>query len=616
MTKAKSKAGNQKPISSHRLFPAVVALWFAALFGVGSLVLPAALIESLSVSSGLASVVPAAQPPLGMTAKALIALLAAGFGIILGIVIARKIAASQKVTPELKRSKALRGSYEELQDKQQKSILNVEDLDEAPAEEMEPEFAPSLEKSAPIAGRRRALSLAEDDRPSEYLENAPLPGQSLELTNELPEFVEPEMPKTPEIVDAGPFSEPSSNARAEVHLETDFEKSNLSAPEGAVFETSEVEPEPVVDAQPEPIAFEAPAPATKEVPEFSAPLNAAPTEGEPALDEAATEHDLSLDENPGSDEIQEEQSFSPPITEQSLDRLGLVQLAERLALSIKQHAEKRAAPNSLSARAAISDSFNDADETVAAAIGRPLPESGTPYSIPFAFQPLMLDDDEDEDEDDGEFAAAFTLRGIKRDFETPLSQDAENTEFAEKTQRQPLEETATEVTSDQPVDSDAIYPTPEEPVVNPPSPFGDGFYDAEDEDDAESEEVAAYTSLLSMKSPFLAGEEPVRIEDEPADSAVQPVVVFPGQGSFDKPSDTESPAESRFQAPAQTPVQNEAENGNFAQGIRPFDAPGQSNGSATGSSLPHNDPTKIKQADTEEALREALSTLRRMSGTG
>ena len=46
------------PLSLHPAFPAIVALWFAALLGLGSLVLPAVLLEKAVSASGLASLVP------------------------------------------------------------------------------------------------------------------------------------------------------------------------------------------------------------------------------------------------------------------------------------------------------------------------------------------------------------------------------------------------------------------------------------------------------------------------------------------------------------------------------------------------------------------------------
>lgn len=62
MANSKRKPGNRKPISSHPLFPAVVALWFGALFGLGSLAIRPTLIESLVLKIGIDLVIPP-QPP-------------------------------------------------------------------------------------------------------------------------------------------------------------------------------------------------------------------------------------------------------------------------------------------------------------------------------------------------------------------------------------------------------------------------------------------------------------------------------------------------------------------------------------------------------------------------
>ena len=80
------------PISLHPAFPAIVALWFAALLGIGSMVLPVVLLERMVDVSGLAALVPAAGPPLGSTARILIALGAAIVGALGGLAIARRVA--------------------------------------------------------------------------------------------------------------------------------------------------------------------------------------------------------------------------------------------------------------------------------------------------------------------------------------------------------------------------------------------------------------------------------------------------------------------------------------------------------------------------------------------
>ncbi|OCC23873.1 hypothetical protein MB02_08600 [Croceicoccus estronivorus] len=83
------------PISAHPLFAVLVATWFAALLGLGTLVLPARALESLVGATGIASIVHAAAPPLGTTARIAITLAATLAGALIGLLIARRIASSQ-----------------------------------------------------------------------------------------------------------------------------------------------------------------------------------------------------------------------------------------------------------------------------------------------------------------------------------------------------------------------------------------------------------------------------------------------------------------------------------------------------------------------------------------
>jgi hypothetical protein len=72
-------------ISAHRLFP-VVPVWFAALLGLTSFVVPPRMLASLVVASGLPKVLPAAAPPLGFTARVLVAFALAVVGGLIGLV--------------------------------------------------------------------------------------------------------------------------------------------------------------------------------------------------------------------------------------------------------------------------------------------------------------------------------------------------------------------------------------------------------------------------------------------------------------------------------------------------------------------------------------------------
>jgi len=101
------KNAGQPPVSTHPAFPVIVALWFAALLGIGSMVLPIDLFERFSVASGLADVFQAARPPLGATARIIVALVAAAIGALAGIAIARRIAAANAPKAATRRAAVL-----------------------------------------------------------------------------------------------------------------------------------------------------------------------------------------------------------------------------------------------------------------------------------------------------------------------------------------------------------------------------------------------------------------------------------------------------------------------------------------------------------------------------
>jgi hypothetical protein len=150
------------PVSLHPAFRAIVALWFAALLGIGSLVLPAALLERVVSASGLASLLPAASPPLGLTARALIAVIGALAGAALGIAVARRVAGAHAPQAESRAAKLAAVA---------RRPISVHD-------ELGGEGLTNGE-SLPIS-HRRALAISEDDRPSDFLYRARLPGEDLD----------------------------------------------------------------------------------------------------------------------------------------------------------------------------------------------------------------------------------------------------------------------------------------------------------------------------------------------------------------------------------------------------------------------------------------------------
>lgn len=159
---------SKQPISAHPAFAVIVALWFAALLGLGSLVLPAVLLDRLVVGTGIASLVPAASPPLGMTAHAAIAAAAAVAGAFMGLAIARRVARAQEREAAPRFSGIKHGPISVHEELGGEGLLNG--------------------CGAPIT-RRRAMAIAEDDTlelrdaaPDEPTELAEPPFEDREMT--------------------------------------------------------------------------------------------------------------------------------------------------------------------------------------------------------------------------------------------------------------------------------------------------------------------------------------------------------------------------------------------------------------------------------------------------
>jgi len=86
------KAHDKARLSRHPLFPAIIALWFAALLGMGSFAIRNSVLENAVLALGIDRLVPAAAPPLGLTARLLLALGLALVGAVAGFVLARLLA--------------------------------------------------------------------------------------------------------------------------------------------------------------------------------------------------------------------------------------------------------------------------------------------------------------------------------------------------------------------------------------------------------------------------------------------------------------------------------------------------------------------------------------------
>ena len=89
---ARKTAGGKQPISSHPLFPIIVALWSGALLGLISVAIRPSVIEHVVVALGIDRVIPMTAPPLGTTMRVVMTLSATLFGAAVGGLLARRLA--------------------------------------------------------------------------------------------------------------------------------------------------------------------------------------------------------------------------------------------------------------------------------------------------------------------------------------------------------------------------------------------------------------------------------------------------------------------------------------------------------------------------------------------
>lgn len=171
--RAQARAAGQpvpSPITAHRLFPALVALWFAALLGLGSFVVPASLIERASSAAGLAALVPAAAPPLGLTARLLIAGVMTIVGVVAGLVLALRL--RPRPVEVVRRRGAVARTYDAVEEAEPVQ-------EEAPALDVQADDAPQVRAfdAHPDAPPRRPFVLSDDlvlaDEPAPIDHDAP-----------------------------------------------------------------------------------------------------------------------------------------------------------------------------------------------------------------------------------------------------------------------------------------------------------------------------------------------------------------------------------------------------------------------------------------------------------
>ncbi|TIX48950.1 hypothetical protein [Alteraurantiacibacter aquimixticola] len=565
-------APRKAPVSTHPAFPFIVALWFAALLGLGSLVVPVALVEMLVVKTGISSIVSAAAPPLGFTARAMIAIAFTVLGGLAGLTIARRIGQIHGQRA-ISHARAPISAHEELGDE-------------------------GFDGPAPRS-RRRALALDAGTQSRDFDEAAPLPAvpveaeESVEMIaepgpaeSELPEeLAEPEAeafaPPEPEPIEEVAFDDASEAvdiAEEDTFLEpyglpvADHTFTEEPADEAA-FDSAWVEPE---TAKPEledlglvqlaqrlgdsirkrRAMIAAQAEADVPTPQFAPPPPETAAEPAPEPFGSAEPNAAAPDEAAaamaayfanGGIMTEEPVAFEEPAEDAWLEAEEEVQP--------ETEEEAAAPPLAVPSFEAFEDEPTGPvtyQEPVSAAEPAPAEENTEEFGfrplngfVPFAFDSLDVGDDEDEDEDEemADIAASFTLPRLK-----------------------PEEEPAAPARS-----------------FDPPADFDP---DERDEDVSEDDK---FGSLLAPRNPFAGRtEEVVRIEDEPGDEEglTEAAVVFPSQ--------------REKQAAESEPVE---------QPMRPFDPPmpvEEDEGAAPA-------PSPRDTEENERALREALLNLQRMS---
>ena len=170
------------PISKHRLFPALVALWFGALFGLSIMAVRPGLLETLVVSAQFDRLIPAAAPPLGDTARILLALIMAALGALLGTVIGTRIArprpAASQHEPAATQHKDDANPIEDTAGQRPQDVDPI-----APERQPISVYQETCDALSGPAHRRRSLSLPEHEDRDEYPELTLLPSSGPQIFN-------------------------------------------------------------------------------------------------------------------------------------------------------------------------------------------------------------------------------------------------------------------------------------------------------------------------------------------------------------------------------------------------------------------------------------------------
>ena len=601
-------------VTAHRLFPAIVALWFAALLGIGSLVIAPEALSAVVSALGIPKLIHAASPPLGFTARALLALVMAGLGVVVGLIIGSRIAARHKVQPHRKTDPTKGRQFKPTRTYSYDPTEHVAEH----AADAEPD----------TAQQRRPLRASEAFAGIEPLTDSPEPALQADYENVA-------SPSDDHFAALGaPRAKPVPSDHAIVQDHFDALLANSGQPDAiAEFAT----PAPfttLVEEDEAPVCESAHAGRfTQELAKLQAPEPHAETEAEPAIEpEVATSpvaHDaVTL--------LPADLDVCRTLSEAPLTKLGTVQLVERLALAMAAAAKARNAavhieaplvqPHTMAPEAGTPSAPTNEPFELEAHFEHAPPQEVTPQFVaPITnMEPAPAPEPAPEPANQAsepwsapDFAECATLdapaprfQASRPSFLDPIAQawEEESVEDDDAPTIAPPRFLSTSASaSDAPRPASARANRPlfggrQSPPAPSPFPAMTGSKaDSVDDDASDNADEDRYPSLLDIQP---SPREAIRIAAPEAQQA-EPIVMFPNAGPnggqradapFAPPpaSTLQSRRGLQFQAPAGAGQMGEG----FGAAVMPPELPA--------------DPVDAEEAD--RALRAALATLQRMSG--
>ncbi len=635
----------------------MVALWFGALFGLGSLAIRTSLLEALVLSTHLDAVLEFVAPPLGMKARIILALCLAVLGGMVGAAFARRLARPKPERRERKRKAApARRPSPESRLSEPVAAAPVDD-DRQQDETGKPDDA---SESVPFHHRRRRSLAVEQDYEPEYARDAaPLPGASPQIldvtkfdfaasyspegqsqnddagqTLDLGAFVAPDAPDgeftamrrgalhTPPPAPMEEHPEMHSGYKPNPYDMTPPQYSGIGLPQSNVAAMPQSDQPPNHSGHIGSTAI----PSDTALPRFTLPsaeqsLFGGQAEAEPER-EAAEVRQVFAD--PLAQAARAPTSVSPQEPEVTVGHFGA---AEPSAEASEVRQQQFAAPVAAEEQASQPEAPPVADRQSGSAATRISGIDLGDLSHVELIERLALSLQRRRE------TVEATPVSMSSDAETSVSADSSipvgvpfHADFAQVSAVVPEPASMQTFVSEAEAHVAQPFAAPPSPQLPPamrpldpvnfepegdipdfafprqvaaPSAIGpDERVEAgEPEQDEAPEE--GYSSLLDLNRPTELRQQFIRIEEpEPHENTVEPVVVFPGQA-----------ARSGARIGVQEIGAGQADQG-AASVLRRFDQPGESQSQPTPfTPAPARDPE-----ETQRALRSALATLQRMSG--